>query len=137
MHFCTAMVMVAGDKDQIVFKDKFNPVSWPEIELLRVIHGDDAVSEVKPFVRVDQRPRDERTRLILKYGKPYVDECFPGRGGDIVTEAAEAGIAYGETWKNPLTQLEETIDGDGPAVDAEPAKPRNAKGVFVKAEANL
>ena len=137
MHFCTAMVMVAGDKDQIVYRDEFNPISWPEVELLRSIHGDDAVFQVKPFVKVDQNPREERVRLVLRYGKPYVDECFPGRGGNIITEAPEADIAFGETWKNPLTQLEETIGGDGPTLDAEPAKPRNSKGVFVKAEASL
>lgn len=137
MHFCTAMVMVAGDKDQIVYRDEFNPISWPEVELLRSIHGDDAVYQVKPFVRVDQNPREERTRLVLRYGKPYVDECFPGRGGNIVVDAPEADIALGEVWKNPLTQLEETIGGDGPTLDAEPVKPRNAKGVFVKAEASL
>ena len=114
MHFCTAMVMVAGDKDQIVFRDKFNPISWPEAELLRSIHGDDAVLELKPFVKVEQNPREERVRLILRYGKPYVDECFPGRGGNIITEAAEADIAYGEVWKNPLTQLEETIESEPP-----------------------
>ena len=137
MHFCTAMVMVAGDKDQIVYRDEFNPISWPEVELLRSIHGDDAVFQVKPFVKVDQNPREERQRLVLRYGKPYVDECFPGRGGNIITEAPEADIAFGETWKNPLTQLEETIDGDGPTVEAEPVKPRNSKGAFIKAEASL
>ena len=30
MHFCTAKVMVAGDKDQVVYRDEYNPISWPE-----------------------------------------------------------------------------------------------------------
>ena len=139
MHFCTAMVMVAGDKDQIVFRDKFSPVSWPEVEVLRIIHGEDAVFDVKPFIHVEQSSREERVRLILKYGKEYVDEAL-GQGRSIKDEfmqAVEADIAHGETWKNPLIQLEETIGGDGPPLDAEPVKPRNSKGVFVKAEASL
>ena len=119
MHFCTAMVMVAGDKDQIVYRDEFNPISWPEVELLRSIHGDDAVFEVKPFVRVVQSPREERTRLVLRYGREYVDLAFgQGRGNTIEMEAAEADIDPGKTWKNPLTQLEETIDG--PTIDETP-----------------
>ena len=126
MHFCTAMVMVAGDKDQIVFRDRFKPISWPEVELLRTIHGDDAVFEVKPFVHVNQNPRDERQRLVLAYGKAYVDECFPGRGGNIAVDAAEADIAYGETWKNPITQLEEQIE-DAPVLDVTKFKPSNGK----------
>ena len=119
MHFCTAMVMVAGDKDQIVYRDEFNPISWPEVELLRSIHGDDAVFEVKPFVRIAQSPREERTRLVLRYGREYVDLAFgQGRGNTIEMEAAEADIDPGKTWKNPLTQLEETIDG--PTIDETP-----------------
>ena len=138
MHFCTAMVMVAGDKDQIVFRDKFNPISWPEAELLRVIHGDDAVLELKPFVRVDQAPHEERMRLVLRYGKEYVDDCFPGRGANIITEAPEADIAFGERWKNPLTQLEETIGGNGPAIeDPPPLDMSKIKGKGKQVESTL
>ena len=138
MHFCTAMVMVAGDKDQIVYRDEFNPISWPEVELLRSIHGDDAVFQVKPFVRVNQSPREERNRLVLRYGREYVDLAFgQGRNNAIEMEAAEAEISHGAEWKNPLTQLEETIPPEALEERIESAKARNAKGVFVKAEANL
>ena len=130
MHFCTALVQIAGDSQQVVYRDKYSPVSWPEVELLRNIHGDDAIYEVKPFVRVEQSSREERVRLVLRYGKPYVDLAFgQGRGQNIEMDAAEADIAYGETWKNPLTQLEETIEA---APEPGPSKPRNTKGVFVK-----
>ena len=79
MHFCTAYVQIAGDRDQTVYRDEFAPVSWPETELLRSIHGDDSVHTVIPFVRVDQSPRDERVRLVLRYGKEAVDAGFwPG-----------------------------------------------------------
>ena len=113
MHFCTAYVKIADDAQQIVFRDKFSPISWPEVELLRNIHGDDSVLEVKPFVRVEQSGREEKVRLTLRYGKEYVEKAFgQGRGSNIETDAPEADIAYGETWKNPLTQLEETIGGE-------------------------
>lgn len=122
MHFCTALVQIAGDRDQTVFRDMYAPISWPEVEVLRVIHGDEAVSEVKPFVRVEQKPRVERERLALRYGKDYVDAAFgQGRGDNILVDAPEADIAYGATWKNPLTQLEETID-DASVLDASKLK---------------
>ena len=120
MHFCTAFVLIAGDRDQTVFRDRFTPVSWPEVELLRTIHGDDAVLTVKPFVRIEQSWRAERERLLLRYGKEYVDLAFgQSRNANIETEAPEADIATGETWKNPLTQLEETIGGEE-AIEGEP-----------------
>jgi hypothetical protein len=121
--------MVAGDKDQIVFRDKFNPISWPEAELLRVIHGDDAVLELKPFVHVNQTWRAERHRLVLRYGVEYVEKCFPGRG-NIEVDAAEADIAHGALWKNPITQLEETV-----ASEPEPETKRTPSGKFAKQEA--
>jgi len=122
MHFCTAYVQIAGDRDQTVFRDMYAPISWPEVEVLRVIHGDEAVTEVKPFVRVEQKPRAERERLALRYGKDYVDAALgQGRGDNIIVDAPEADIAHGATWKNPLTQLEETID-DASVLDASKLK---------------
>ena len=133
MHFCTALIQIAGDKDNTVWRDKFAPVSWAEVELLRVIHGDDAISDVHPFVRVDQSPREERTRLVLKYGDEYVSRAFgQGRGANIITEAAEADIAYGETWKNPITQLHETIE----SAPTEPVVPNSGRFKSKQAEAS-
>jgi hypothetical protein len=138
MHFCTAYVRIAGDRDQTVFRDHYSPISWPEVELLRSIHGDESVHEVKPFVRIDQSPRAERERLVLRYGKEPVDACFPGRGGNIETEAPEATIISGVTWKNPLTQLEEIVEGESAPAAPWEGKVRSAKGTFVKsAESTL
>jgi hypothetical protein len=110
MHFCTAYVAIAGDRDQVVCRNFFNPVSWPEIEVLRFIHGDEAVTEVKPFVYVERAERAERERLVLNYGIEYVTACLGARNARIDMDAPEADIAYGSVWKNPLTQLEETIE---------------------------
>jgi hypothetical protein len=138
MHFCTAYVAIAGDKDQIVCRNFFNPVSWPEIEVLRFIHGDDAVTEVQPFVYVERAERAERERLILLYGGEPIAACLGARNARIDMDAPEADIAYGSVWKNPLTQLEETIEAaPTPAVD-EPdhklAKPPGRKPERASAE---
>jgi hypothetical protein len=109
MHFCTAYIAIAGDRDQIIHRNAFDPVSWPEIEVLRHIHGDESVTEVAPFVHVRQDVRAERERLALKYGADAINACFPGRNPRMEIDAPEADIAYGALWKNPLTQLEETI----------------------------
>jgi hypothetical protein len=131
MHFCTAYVQIGGDRDNTVYRDAFNPVSWPEVEVIRQLHGDESVHTVTPFVWVPQAPREERVRLVLKYGRENVEAAFgQGRGDKIDVDAPEATLAHGARWKNPLTQLEETV------LEAEteppPSKQRNAKGVFVK-----
>ncbi len=109
MHFCTAYVAIAGDKNQIVHRGRFNPVSWPEIEVLRAVHGDDSVTEVNPFVEVEQDPRAERERLVLIYGGEALNLCFPGRNPRMDMNAPEVEPAYGAEWKNPLTQLHEFV----------------------------
>jgi hypothetical protein len=139
MHFCMAQVMIAGDNQQVVHRGLFSPVSWPEIEILRFIHGEDAVTEVKPFARIDQRPRDERDRLVQIYGAEPVERCFPGRSTrDIEMEAENAKIDNGVEWLNPITHQHEIVgeappDYEPPPYSA-PSRPRKAgaqKGVAV------
>jgi hypothetical protein len=130
MHFCLAQVAIAGDSQQIVHRGLFSPVSWPEIEVLRFIHGEDAVTDVKPFARVDQRPRDERDRLIQIYGGEPVERCFPGRSTrDIEMEAADAKIDNGVEWLNPITQQQEVVGEAPPEYEPPPysAPPRQRK----------
>ena len=35
MHFCTANIAIGGDTRNIMNRDEFAPVSWPEVEVLR------------------------------------------------------------------------------------------------------
>lgn len=110
MHFCEAKVAIAGDDQQILYRGYFNPVSWPEIEVLRYLHGDDAVRDVKAFVSVEQSGRAERERLLLKYGSEPVNTCFTGRPPRIELEAPDVEIDYGARWRNPVTDQLETIE---------------------------
>ena len=64
MHFCTARIALAGDTGQIAIRDRFSPVSWPELEVIKTLHGDDALLEVQPFVKVPQPPKAERDRQV-------------------------------------------------------------------------
>jgi hypothetical protein len=135
MHFCTATVNLAGSMLMQVPRTEFNPISWPEIEVLRAIHGDDAVVDPKPFVTVEQSPRAEKERLLLTYGS-VVEELFPGRNPQIEMEAPKAKLpAKTPEWKNPIdrdpaiwdTPPEERSAAVAAAEDAEAktAKPKN------------
>jgi hypothetical protein len=89
MHFCTADVALANDEQQVVSRGPFNPISWPEIEVLRTIHGDEAVRNVKPFVWVEQDAKAEQQRLLNIYGV-------------VVTE--QDVLEPGTLWMNPITR---------------------------------
>jgi hypothetical protein len=103
MHFCTAKINLSGDLRNVVYRDHFEPISWPEVDVLRFLHGDDAINDVKAFVRVEQSPKDEKERLRLKYGNDVVEQVYPGRNPQMQMEAA--GTKLPDTtpkWLNPL-----------------------------------
>lgn len=112
MHFCTAKVNVGGDRDNVAVLNEFNPVSWPEILLLQQVHGPDAVSDVEPFVVIEQGSREERQRLAEKYGEALVAHVFGGKQGPNEMEAVGAKPREGRTWKNPINlKMEITVAG--------------------------
>lgn len=105
MHFVTCKVNLAGDLRNVVVRDSFRPVSWPEIEILRFIHGEDAVGDIKPFVRVDQSAKAEKERLRLIYGDAVLEEVFPGRNPQMELDAPGAKLPkQAPLWLNPIDQ---------------------------------
>jgi hypothetical protein len=104
MDFCTAKISLGGDDRNIMTRDRFNPVSWPEIEIIRLMHGEQSVSEVSPFVRVNQAPRAERERLALIYGEAPLMQCWGGKNPPHEMEApGEFEMPKSPTWLNPIT----------------------------------
>jgi len=113
MHFCTAYVALAGDDQQVVFRGLYSPISWPEIEVIRQMHGDDAVRQAQPFVRVEQSPRAEKERLGLIYGEMVDKQVYPGRNPTMEMDAAEMNPApAGTLWLNPITGDVVAISGE-------------------------
>jgi hypothetical protein len=120
MHFCTCIVSLSGEDTQRVHRGFHAPVSWPELDVIQVIHGEGALAEVRPFVSVDQNARDERERLsriygreIVEGGNPQIVPVYPGRIPTMNLEAPEFTLAVGQRWINPLTGDAEIIQEDG------------------------
>lgn len=102
MQFVTCTVSLDGGLLMLVPRDTYNPVSWPEVEVLRQIHGDDAVRDVKPFVSVKQSPRAEKERLMLIYGR-IVDDIFPGKNPNMEMESPKSKLPpKTPAWRNPI-----------------------------------
>jgi len=111
MHFCAAEIALSGDMRNIVVRNEFNPVSWPEIEVIRVLHGDESIVSVRPFVNVPQSPRGEWRRLAYNYGAEPLAERWGGRNPPTELEAPGAMMATDVVWYNPLTRRVEKSDG--------------------------
>lgn len=133
MHFCKANVAIGDDNNNIMVRSEFAPVSWPEVEILRIIHGSEAVTEVVPFARVNQTAKEERERLALIYGEGPCMQLWGGKNPPRELEAPDAKLPAGVTfsWKNPLTMAIETIGGQEEPAAAELVD-RAPSGQFTK-----
>lgn len=84
-QFQTANILVALGGDHGSTVPKYS-VTAPEIAVLRLIHGEDAVLDVEPLGVIESTHRAERARLCQTYYRiingerrsPQVDELFPG-----------------------------------------------------------
>jgi hypothetical protein len=103
MHFVTCSVALSGDIRNVIPRNEFKPVSWPEVEVLNYLHGEGAVTNIKPFVKVDQTAKAEKERLRAIYGSIIVENVFPGKNPQMEMELAGAKIpAQTPLWANPI-----------------------------------
>jgi hypothetical protein len=64
----------------VVSRGPFNPVTYPELILLRVIHGGAQwVTNIFDCGHVERTDEQERSRLIDLYGMKNVTDVFPGQ----------------------------------------------------------
>jgi hypothetical protein len=109
MHFCTAKIAIGGDIGNTMVRDTFNPVSWPELEVLNVIHGEGAVTDVEPFVQVPQPPKVERERLVSIYGPGPVGYVWGGTRSPHEMDSPNGPVKPGTIWLNPITNRAEKV----------------------------
>jgi len=78
MHLCTCEIAVGGDIRNTVIRSEFEPVSYPEIEILKFIHGAGAVTDVAVCGEIDRDPGEEKAMLLQKYPAKAVETLYPG-----------------------------------------------------------
>jgi hypothetical protein len=79
IHHCTCRINLSGQNCHIVHYDQFNTVTWPEVQVLMALHGDENIMDVVPIMIAETSPSAEKERLSLQYGHRMVEQCFPGR----------------------------------------------------------
>jgi hypothetical protein len=129
MHFCKAVIALGEDRNNTVHRTEYSPISWPEVEVIRAMHGDSAVVEIIPFVSVPQTAKAERQRLAEIYGPEVCAHIWGGRSGPSEMEAPDATLKAGVTWINPITFETEVTEGKGHGLEPDvlpPADPDEA-----------
>lgn len=123
MDICTCMVTLAGDARTVVARGVTNPMSYPEVDIMRFIHGDRAVNDVKVIKTVQTTNANELASIRLKYGA-QAKEAFPGQRPRLPLEAPD------DVERAYLPDVELTVDAapEIPEVgEISPAK-RRSKG---------
>jgi hypothetical protein len=78
IHQCKCRVNLLGQNFYTVVYDEFNPVTWPEVQVLMQLHGEENVMEIVPCGISEVYPQQEKERLAIRYGR-IVETVFPGR----------------------------------------------------------
>jgi hypothetical protein len=79
VHYCKCRVNLSGQNCHTVIYNEFNPVTWPEVQVLMALHGDENVMDIVPVSIGEAWPSREKERLMQIYGPRVVEACFPGR----------------------------------------------------------
>lgn len=132
MHYVDCQVAVAGD---IRNKAVIQGASVAEIAVLRLIHGDGSISDVRLVGNGQVIHSDERDRLLEKYAKygNIVNGVFRDGGGNFPADIRDLKLptaAYASTPVDPHDQIDameaRTAVADAAADPAEDAAARLA-----------
>lgn len=83
-HIVTCRVQVGGDPGTIVVRGKSRPVPYPEIPILRHLHGDTNVFDVEVCGLVPRSAGSvEKNRMATVYGREAVEHVYPGGSPNI------------------------------------------------------
>ncbi len=91
MQICNCTVAIGGEAGMTVLKER---VTVPELAILRVIHGEDAVRNIEVIADESVDSADERSRLGSLYKAPenVVRDTF-GAAGALPKTLDDAGIS--------------------------------------------
>jgi len=75
VHIVSCMIAIGGDIRTVVARED---ITWPEVSMLRFIHGEAAVTDIEVVDEVERTPTAEKARLASIYDPKLVDSLYPG-----------------------------------------------------------
>jgi hypothetical protein len=79
IQYCRCKINLSGQNCHTVHFTEYDPVSWPEVQVLMLLHGEENVMDIVPVGIGEVYPTNEKNRLAAIYGSRPVEACFPGR----------------------------------------------------------
>lgn len=98
-------VALAGDILNVVSRHAFIPVTYPEMLVLRYLHGENAITNIFDVGYVERDEDSEFKRLQETYGAVVKDKLFPGAGTRIPQGDNRYKPAIKGTRRNPAPVL--------------------------------
>jgi hypothetical protein len=86
MQLLSCRIAVAGDDLNVVVREHDTAVTYPELLVIKALHGSESVREVEDVGDVDRSPEEERDRLKSIYGNEIVRQVFPGEHQPVPTQ---------------------------------------------------
>jgi hypothetical protein len=122
MHLCECLVAIGGDIQQKMFKRDITPA---EIDLLRRIHGMEAITEIRITGSEPRQQEDELARLRETYPKfaALAQDLWRDRGGRLATDIRDLNLDKTMLAQERKTVFELVDEYDAPP-DQEPEPER-------------
>lgn len=79
MDYVTAKISLGGDPGSVMYRGPDRPLSWPEVAILQLMHGDESVYDCEFVETQPSSAVAEKMRLISIYGIEPVELVYPGR----------------------------------------------------------
>lgn len=118
MHWCTARVNLSGQNCHTVSFSPQDAISWPEVQILIALHGEENVFDVKPVSIAEVNSRMEKERLWAKYGQ-ITERVFPGRAFqmEMLMPAQTENLPVSDAVGAPTGEHATTNGGNGDGPD--------------------
>src|SRR5262245_48340111 len=71
-------VALGGDHGNVVVRNRFDPITFPELGLLQYMHGEDAIYDIHVVGTAEMTNVDLLERLAVLYRSEYVQAVYPG-----------------------------------------------------------
>jgi hypothetical protein len=80
MQLLSCYLVIGGDDNSVVVRDHDTAVTYPEMLVLKALHGGENVRQLEDIGAVERDSDAERSRLSELYGEGIVRQTFPGHG---------------------------------------------------------
>jgi len=77
MQLLSCSIALGGDDHSVVFREYDTAITFPELLVLKALHGGENIRNIKDAGEVERDSDEERQRLLALYGIEVMKQVFP------------------------------------------------------------